>query len=314
MPAGDALELAHPQCQAWVNGTEGGFYHLGNALLSLGYMGGSGPFGALYIFSFLLLAFLCQALGGWASGCGTGTLAWGVLQVALCVLQLVHVLLRLWWEVVDACGNCVLSLDEEEAYALEGTTPIDRLSFLLSGRIRVSMEGQFLHYIFPFQFLDSPEWESLRSTEEGSFQVTLTAETDCRYVSWQRPKLQALLGQDRYLARLFSVMLGSDIADKLYSLNQRLYVKSGIRLDIRLPGMHHALASSEERDSEQDQDGVQDPDPTHQPDPMRSPLPDDSSNHDEGSSQPLGHTPSGTLPPHSQRGRAPLAPTDTPEL
>lgn len=36
----------------------------------------------------------------------------------------------------------------------------------------MSQDGQFLHYIFPYQFLDSPEWESLQPSEEGVFQVT----------------------------------------------------------------------------------------------------------------------------------------------
>lgn len=43
--------------------------------------------------------------------------------------------------------------------------------FLCLARIRVTVDGEFLHHIFPFQFLDSPEWDSLRPTEEGIFQV-----------------------------------------------------------------------------------------------------------------------------------------------
>lgn len=39
-------------------------------------------------------------------------------------------------------------------------------------------------------------------------------------------------------------MLGSDIADKLYSLNDKLFAKSGVRLDIRLPSLYHVLAPS----------------------------------------------------------------------
>lgn len=35
----------------------------------------------------------------------------------------------------------------------------------------MTVDGEFLHYIFPLQFLDSPEWDSLRPTEEGIFQV-----------------------------------------------------------------------------------------------------------------------------------------------
>lgn len=41
----------------------------------------------------------------------------------------------------------------------------------LSFRMNVSLEGQFLHYIHRHQFLDSPEWESLRPSEDGKFQV-----------------------------------------------------------------------------------------------------------------------------------------------
>lgn len=75
-------------------------------------------------------------------------------------------------------------------------------------------------------------------------QVTLTAETDCRYISWRRCRLYMLLSKERYIARLFSIMLGSDIADKLYSLNDKLFAKSGVRLDIRLPSLYHVLAPS----------------------------------------------------------------------
>lgn len=38
----------------------------------------------------------------------------------------------------------------------------------------MTVDGEFLHYIFPLQFLDSPEWDSLRPTEEGIFQVRET--------------------------------------------------------------------------------------------------------------------------------------------
>ena len=72
-------------------------------------------------------------------------------------------------------------------------------------------------------------------------QVTLTAEEDCRYVSWRRRRLYSLLSRERYIARIFSVMLGLDIAEKLYALNNKLFVKSGVRLDIRLPSLYHVL-------------------------------------------------------------------------
>lgn len=74
--------------------------------------------------------------------------------------------------------------------------------------------------------------------------MTLTAEEDSRYVSWRRRRLYMLLSKERYIARLFSVMLGYDIAEKLYNLNNKLYIKSGMLLDIRLPSLYHVLAPS----------------------------------------------------------------------
>ncbi|XP_051565308.1 popeye domain-containing 2-like [Myxocyprinus asiaticus] len=261
----------HTLCDGWTNNTEGAIYHLGNTIIFLGYMGGSVAYGALYIFSFLAPAFLCLALWGWLTVCGLDVFLWNLLLMLQCLAQVCHLMFRLmqdglaneelselykavylpldvpvqvFKEITAASENKVLSLVAEETYAVEGKTPIDQLSFLLSGRIRVSLEGQFLHYIFPHQFLDSPEWESLRPTEEGNFQVTLTAETDCRYISWRRRRLYLLLSKDRYIAQLISVMLGSDIADKLYSLNDKIFSKCGMRLDIRLPSLYHVLASS----------------------------------------------------------------------
>ncbi|KAJ8350933.1 hypothetical protein SKAU_G00260630 [Synaphobranchus kaupii] len=265
----ETLVYGHQRCEIWTNGTEGALYQLGNTFLLLGYMGGSSMFGAVYIFSCLAPGFLCHALWGWMTMCGLDVFTWSLVLIALCLLQLVHLVFRLcqdsfpreelrslyntvylplnvplpiFKEVAGACENRVVPLGTEENYALEGKTPINQLSLLLSGRIRVSLEGQFLHYIFPYQFLDSPEWESLRPTEEGNFQVTLTAETECRYISWPRRKLYLLLAKERYIARLFSVMLGNDIADKLYSLNDKLFARSGVRLDIRLPSLYHVLA------------------------------------------------------------------------
>lgn len=73
-------------------------------------------------------------------------------------------------------------------------------------------------------------------------QVTLTADEDSRYISWRRRRLYLLMSKNRYVARLFSVMLGYDIAEKLYNLNNKLYIKSGMLLDIRLPSLYHVLA------------------------------------------------------------------------
>ncbi|XP_066470165.1 popeye domain-containing protein 2 isoform X1 [Tiliqua scincoides] len=260
--------IFHPTlCEDWKLSTEGAAYHLAGCILLLGYMGGSGTFGCLYIFSFLAIGFLCFALWGWLDACGLDIFTWNMLLVVICLLQLAHlayqfrkdtvseefdqlykqvcqplqVPLKIYKEIVKCCEEQVLPLTKDQTYAVEGKTSIDHLSFLLSGRVRVSQDGQFLHYIFPYQFLDSPEWESLRPSEEGTFQVTLTAETDCSFITWQRKKLYLLLAKERYIARLFSVLLGHDISEKLYAVNEKLFAKFGLRFDIRLPSIYHLL-------------------------------------------------------------------------
>ncbi|XP_035029830.1 popeye domain-containing 2 isoform X1 [Hippoglossus stenolepis] len=266
----DSLLFA-PLCDGWTNNTEGAIYHLGNTILFLGYMGGSGAYGCLFIFGFLTPAFACLTLWGWMTMCGLDVFTWNLLLLLACLAQICHLLHRLhqegirseeltslyqavylplgvpvqvFKEIARAFENKAVELKAGETYAVEGKTPIDQLSFLLSGRINVSLEGQFLHYIHRHQFLDSPEWESLRPNEEGKFQVTLTAEEDSCYISWRRRHLYMLISKERYIARLFSVMLGYDIAEKLYNLNSKLYIKSGVLLDIRLPSLYHVLAPS----------------------------------------------------------------------
>ncbi|XP_078265175.1 popeye domain-containing 2 [Rhinoraja longicauda] len=255
---------------------EGAMYHLANVMFTLGYMSGSGFVGLIYIFSLLGIGFFIYSLWGWLDTCGLDIFMWNLLIFVLCLVQLAHVGYRLrkvtfeedfgnlykdmfrplqvplkvYKEIVRCCDAQVVNLARDQNYAVEGKTTIDRLSLLLSGRVRVSHDQQFLHYIFPHQFLDSPEWESLRPNEEGSFQVTLTAETDCCYVTWKRRKLYVLLAKHHYIARLFTVLLGNDIADKLYALIDKLYCRGGVRYDIRLPSLYHVLAPSVESEKE----------------------------------------------------------------
>ncbi|XP_043556934.1 popeye domain-containing 2 isoform X2 [Chiloscyllium plagiosum] len=321
-----------PGCKILKNGSEGAIYHLANVMFTLGYMSGSGFFGLVYLFSLLGVGFFIQSLWGWVDACGVDIFMWSLLLFVFCLVQLAHIGYRLrkvnfeedftnlykamfqpldvplgvYKEIVNCCDAEVTSLSREQNYAVEGKTAIDRLSLLLSGRVRVTHEQQFLHYIFPYQFLDSPEWESLRPNEEGNFQVTLTAETDCYYVTWKRRKLYMLLAKHHYIARLFTVMLGNDIADKLYSLIDKLYCRGGVRYDIRLPSLYHVLAPSVEAEKETIAES-----PHHVPQssfrpqecPFIKPGPDINDLIDVNSSW------SGI-----RKGHAPLAPTQTPEL
>lgn len=259
-----------PVCSGWKPDVEGAVYHLANCFLLMGFMAGSGVYGCFYLFGILGPGYLCLVLWGWLDACGLDIVLWNVLLTVACLLQMAHLVYRIrvntlpeefdllyktlclplqvplqaYKEIVHCCHEQVLTLATEQTYAVEGETPINCLSLLLSGRVRVSQDGQFLHYIFPYQFMDSPEWESLQPSEEGTFQVTLTAETECSYISWPRKNLHLLLNRERYISRLFSALLGYDISEKLYTLNDKLFAKFGLRFDIRLPSLYHVLSPS----------------------------------------------------------------------
>ncbi|XP_055481051.1 popeye domain-containing protein 2 isoform X2 [Psammomys obesus] len=349
-----------PVCSGWKQASEGAVYHLANCFLLMGFMAGSGLYGCFYLFGILGPGFLCCVLWGWFDACGLDIVLWNVLLTVACLLQLAHLLYRLradtcpeefsllyktlclplrvppqaYKKIVHCCHEQVFTLAAEQTYAVEGETPINRLSLLLSGRVRVSQDGQFLHYIFPYQFMDSPEWESLQPSEEGTFQVTLTAETECSYISWPRKNLHLLLNRERYISRLFAALLGYDISEKLYNLNDKLFAKFGLRFDIRLPSLYHVLGPSasdggpeSEKDEEEVFEAAVSPAQARPicilPTPPCSPPPATTNVSVPLPRARMPRPDSGTLASRSplqnssqvmSRAQAPLAPTHTPEL
>ncbi|OCT78211.1 popeye domain-containing protein 3 [Xenopus laevis] len=268
----ERLVIGHPVCSDWKQEAEGSIYHLASVLFVLGCMGGSGYFGLLYVYILFAISFLCISIWAWMDVCAADVFSWNFILLLICIVQIIHlayqlrsvtfdkefqdvysaifkplgISLTIFRKIISYCNAEVVTLERDHCYAVQGKTPIDKLSLLVSGRIRVTVDGEFLHYIFPLQFLDSPEWDSLKPSEEGIFQVTLTAETKCRYVTWRRKKLYLLFAKHRFLARLFSLLISSDIADKLYTLNEKVFVDSGFRFDIRLPNYYHRALSDQE--------------------------------------------------------------------
>lgn len=58
-------------------------------------------------------------------------------------------------------------------------------------------------------------------------------------MAWRRKKLYLLFAKHRFISRLFSILIGRDIAEKLYALNDRVHMGKGFRYDIRLPNFYH---------------------------------------------------------------------------
>ncbi|XP_025160621.1 popeye domain-containing protein 3 isoform X2 [Harpegnathos saltator] len=140
----------------------------------------------------------------------------------------------------------IMSLHAGEAYAMQNLTKTDRLGLLLSGKVNVLSDNNFLHPILPCEFLDSPEFESSRASVDDKFKVSIVAASSCRYLYWQRSALEYLLVKETYLATVLTTLVARDIATKLYAMNNKIVTDKGSHLDIRLPSISAGLGMSSE--------------------------------------------------------------------
>ncbi|XP_063299620.1 blood vessel epicardial substance isoform X1 [Pelobates fuscus] len=114
----------------------------------------------------------------------------------------------------------IQTLLKGQTYAVENKTSVDeRLSILLKGRMKVSYRGHFLHDIYPNSYIDSPEYRSTELHRGENFQVTITADDTCVFLCWSRERLTYFLESEPFLYEIFKYLIGKDITNKLYSLN-----------------------------------------------------------------------------------------------
>lgn len=155
-----AVPLTHPLCTEWKRDPEGSVFHLANILLVLGFMGGSGFYGLIYMFSLMSLGFLCYSFWAWSNPCTTDSFSWAFVLFVISVAQVVYIAYRLrsvtfekdfqalygsmfkklgvslshFGKIVSCCEQEIHTIEKEHYFAVEGKTPIDKLSVLLSGR------------------------------------------------------------------------------------------------------------------------------------------------------------------------------------
>ncbi|TNN59468.1 Blood vessel epicardial substance [Liparis tanakae] len=114
----------------------------------------------------------------------------------------------------------IQTLKKGQVYAAEDKTSVDeRLSILLKGKMKVSYRSHFLHNIYNNAFIDSPEFRSTEMHRGEKFQVTIMAEENCKFLCWSRERLTYFLESDTFLNEVFRYLIGKDITNKLYSLN-----------------------------------------------------------------------------------------------
>uniref|UniRef100_A0A4W6EJE2 Popeye domain cAMP effector 1 n=1 Tax=Lates calcarifer TaxID=8187 RepID=A0A4W6EJE2_LATCA len=132
----------------------------------------------------------------------------------------------------------IQTLKKGQAYAAEDKTSVDeRLSILLKGKMKVSYRGHFLHNIYTNSFIDSPEFRSTEMHRGEKFQVTIVAEENCKFLCWSRERLTYFLESDSFLNEVFRYLIGKDITNKLYSLNDPTLSDKAVKKMDRQPSL-----------------------------------------------------------------------------
>ncbi|XP_025055001.1 blood vessel epicardial substance isoform X10 [Alligator sinensis] len=144
----------------------------------------------------------------------------------------------------------IQTLKTGQAYAAEDKTSVDdQLSILLKGKMKVSYRGHFLHNIYPCAFIDSPEFRSTQMNRGEKFQVTIVADDNCKFLCWSRERLTYFLEAEPFLYEIFRYLIGKDITNKLYSLNDpTLNDKTSKQMD-RQPSLCSQLSVMQMRNS-----------------------------------------------------------------
>ncbi|XP_029535210.1 blood vessel epicardial substance-like isoform X2 [Oncorhynchus nerka] len=144
----------------------------------------------------------------------------------------------------------IQSLKKGQVYAAEDKTSVDeRLSILLKGKMKVSYRGHFLHNIYTNAFIDSPEFRSTQMNRGEKFQVTIMAEENCKFLCWSRERLTYFLESDYFLNEVFRYLIGKDITNKLYSLNDPTLTDKAAKKMERQPSLCSQLSMMQMRNS-----------------------------------------------------------------
>ncbi|XP_050531977.1 blood vessel epicardial substance-like isoform X2 [Daktulosphaira vitifoliae] len=223
------------------------YFHLSQAIMFICYMLPFGSPSRLILFIRLALTTATAIMALWARNvqCWIDSLLW---NSASFVVNLIYVFVlfyqlkpikfsdeleqvykslflplkvsRKQFRKIISCMKMVRPLKTLEIFAEEKVTRVDSLSLVLSGKLVISQNGNALHIVFPYQFLDSPEWFGV-STDEF-FQVSVTAVEDSRVLLWHRDKLRLSIITDQFLYTIFDHILGRDVVKKLMQVSETM--------------------------------------------------------------------------------------------
>ncbi|CAH0557306.1 unnamed protein product [Brassicogethes aeneus] len=260
-----------PWCDYWKE-PQHILFQLAHVCFVLAFSSTCSKRGVLFMHCWLILGLLIFATWAWNIICAPDVFTWNFVFMLMNLAQVFHIVYQLrpvkfdaeleeayhtlfepfkltrlqFKKMVSLDFAQIMSLHAGEAYAVQNLTRTDRLGLLLSGKVNVLSDNQFLHPILPCEFMDSPEFESSRNTIDDKFKVSIVAASTCRYLYWQRSSLEYLFVKDTYVATVLTTIIARDITTKLYAMNNKIVTAKGSHLDIRLPSITSSLTTGGE--------------------------------------------------------------------
>ncbi|CAG9825231.1 unnamed protein product [Phaedon cochleariae] len=185
-----------PFCDYWKD-PQHILYQLANFCFVLAYSSTCSKRGVLFMHCWLIFGLLLFSTWAWNVICAPDVFTWNFAFMLMNMAQVFHIVYQLrpvkfdpeleeayhvlfepfklsrlqFKRMVSADFAQIMSLHAGEAYAVQNLTRTDRLGLLLSGKVNVLSDNQFLHPILPCEFLDSPEFESSRNTVDDKFKL-----------------------------------------------------------------------------------------------------------------------------------------------
>ncbi|KAJ8290878.1 hypothetical protein GJAV_G00018730 [Gymnothorax javanicus] len=272
---GPEAEQNVTSCEAWEE-THHLLFHLGNFFLALGLVVPT-TLGLHMILLRVMFMTGCCLFIAWATlyRCALDIMIWNVVFLIINFMHLFYLLYKRRPIKIDRelksmykrmfeplhvrealfqrlTGQfCTIqTLKKGQLYAAEDKTTVDeRLSILLKGKMKVSYRGHFLHNIYSNAFIDSPEFRSTQMHRGEKFQVTITAEENCKFLCWSRERLTYFLESDSFLNEVFRYLIGKDITNKLYSLNDPTLSDKAVKKMDRQPSLCSQVSMMQMRNS-----------------------------------------------------------------
>ncbi|XP_052810889.1 blood vessel epicardial substance-A-like isoform X2 [Mya arenaria] len=90
-------------------------------------------------------------------------------------------------------------------------------------KLKVSYGDVYLHSVDANHFVDSPEYDNFNETyRDGKYKVNISATEDCLLFSFPQDRLIKHLSSDPRLEHIFGQIIGKDISQKLYEIQERM--------------------------------------------------------------------------------------------